>query len=120
MFSLHFDQGIQCRYSPLAFPRTGPIAQAWIFGCVALLLAAIAYRGSLFELIGRWTAQEEYSHGFLIPLVDGVAALDRVVDVLLASIAQPAWTGSRPYPVAQLFQLHVIGAIKRNLHLSPT
>ena len=42
---------------------------AWMLGCVAALLAAVAFHGALFELVRRWATQQEYSHGFLIPIV---------------------------------------------------
>ena len=34
-----------------------------------VLLAVVAYWGGLAELVSRWTSQEEYSHGFLIPFI---------------------------------------------------
>ena len=34
-----------------------------------MLVAAVAFRTPLLELVRRWTVQEEYSHGFLIPIV---------------------------------------------------
>jgi hypothetical protein len=36
---------------------------------IAVLLAVAAFSGGLWNLVGRWSQQEEYSHGFLIPLV---------------------------------------------------
>ena len=63
----------------------------WIWG-FAVLLAAIAFRGALFELVRRWTVQEEYSHGFLIPVVSAWLVWIRR-DALLASFGPPSWIG---------------------------
>jgi exosortase D (VPLPA-CTERM-specific) len=99
----------------LAFPKTGPV-RAWILGCMAALLAAIAFRGALFELVRRWTTQEEYSHGFLVPLVAAWLLWVRR-DALLASIAQPAWTG--PALILLAMFMHVIGQLGGMFVLSP-
>ncbi len=99
----------------VAFPKSG-LVQAWILGCIASMLAAIAYRGSLFELVGRWTTQEEYSHGFLVPLVTAWLLWMRR-EALLASIAQPAWTG--PVLILLAMFMHVIGQLSAIFILSP-
>ena len=36
---------------------------------IAVLLAVAAFSGGLWNLVVRWSQQEEYSHGFLIPVV---------------------------------------------------
>jgi len=36
---------------------------------IALLLTTLAFSGGLIELVGRWHRQEEYSHGFFLPLI---------------------------------------------------
>lgn len=36
---------------------------------LAMALAIVAYWSGLSEAVSRWGNQEEYSHGFLIPLV---------------------------------------------------
>ena len=43
---------------------------------LALVVALLAFSDALFELVKRWVGQEEYSHGFLIPVVSAVVALD--------------------------------------------
>jgi exosortase D (VPLPA-CTERM-specific) len=59
---------------------TGPGAQAPSSGrrfgrredvllLVALLVLTLAFSGGLAELVHRWYNQEEYSHGFFIPLI---------------------------------------------------
>ncbi|KJC53659.1 membrane protein [Bradyrhizobium sp. LTSPM299] len=64
---------------------------AWILGTIAALLAVIAFQGALVELVRRWTTQEEYSHGFLIPVVAAWLLWTRR-DALLASVGAPAWS----------------------------
>lgn len=91
----------------VAFLKIGPI-RTWIIGCIAVLLAVIAFRETLFELIRRWTTQDEYSHGFLIPLVAAWLLWTRR-EALLASIAQPAWTG--PALVLLAMFMHMIGQL---------
>ena len=36
---------------------------------VAVLVASIAFSGALTELVNRWIRQDEYSHGFFIPVI---------------------------------------------------
>ena len=36
---------------------------------LAILIAILGFSGALTELVHRWNQQEEYSHGFLIPVV---------------------------------------------------
>jgi len=91
----------------IEFPRTSAV-RAWILGFIAALLAAVAFRGALFELVRRWTTQEEYSHGFLIPLVTAWLLWTRR-DALLVSIGRPAWTGAVLILLAMV--MHVIGAL---------
>ena len=55
-----------------------------------VLLAVVAYWGGLAELVSRWIKQEEYSHGFLIPLISlWLLWLRR--DALRGSVGRPSW-----------------------------
>jgi exosortase D (VPLPA-CTERM-specific) len=96
------------------FPRT-PALRAWVLGLITALLAAIAFRGALLELVRRWTNQEEYSHGFLIPLVVAWLLWTRR-DALLASIGRPSWTG--PLLILLAMIMHVVGALSAIFILS--
>ena len=98
----------------IEFPKTGT-TRTWILGLIAALLAAFAFRGALFELVRRWTTQEEYSHGFLIPLVTAWLLWTRR-DVLVTSIGRPAWSGAVLILVAML--MHVIGVLSAIFILS--
>src|SRR5262249_22292277 len=58
-----------------------------------LVVAAFAaFNGGLVELFIRWSKQEEYSHGFLIPFVTAWMLWSRR-DALVASIGEPSWSG---------------------------
>lgn len=59
---------------------------------VAALVALLAFGGPLLELVHRWSVQEEYSHGFLIPFIAAWLLWTRR-DALLASIGRPSWAG---------------------------
>ena len=58
----------------------------------SILVAFIGFSGGLKELLRRWTVQEEYSHGFLIPVIAAWLLWTRR-DALRASIGKPSWTG---------------------------
>jgi exosortase D (VPLPA-CTERM-specific) len=67
-------------------------SSAWVLGCLSVLLAAVAFRGALFELARRWATQEEYSHGFLIPVISAWLIWSRR-KIIIASFGSPSWTG---------------------------
>src|SRR5258708_16305994 len=96
------------------FPRASAI-RIWILGFIAALLAALAFRGALFELVRRWTTQEEYSDGFLIPIVSAWLLWNRR-DALRASIDRPAWTGAVLILLAMV--MHAIGSFSAIFILS--
>ena len=58
----------------------------------AVLLALAVFSGGLLELVNRWSRQEEYSHGFLIPFVAAWMLWARR-EALIASVGPPSWTG---------------------------
>jgi exosortase len=59
---------------------------------VAALIAIVVFSGALSALVSRWIADEEFSHGFLIPVV-AVWLLWTRRHSLLASIGRPSWLG---------------------------
>jgi len=67
-------------------PRTA------LLGLVGTLIALVAFSDPLGQLVSRWAAQAEYSHGFLIPVVTIWLIVARR-EALRASIASPVWTG---------------------------
>ena len=71
-------------------------------------MAFIAFGGGLQELLRRWTVQEEYSHGFLIPVIAGWLLWTRR-DALLANIGKPSWAG--PLVILLGALLHIVGKL---------
>ena len=74
---------------------------------VGLLIALVVFSDAAFSnLTNRWSTQEEYSHGFLIPIVT-VWLLWMRRDALRASIQRPAWTG--PIVILLAMAMHAVG-----------
>ena len=64
--------------------------QKWFF--LGLLMAFIAHFGGLSDLVTRWNNQEEYGHGYFIPLISLWFLWSRK-EALLASIGESSWIG---------------------------
>lgn len=82
------------------------------------LLAAIAlvtFGGSLLNLVHRWQTQEEYSYGYLIPVIVGWLLWTRR-RAIVASVGQPSWIGPSLILVAAL--MHVVGRLSALFFLS--
>jgi exosortase D (VPLPA-CTERM-specific) len=79
-----------------------------LIAAVALVVALAAFGGALWELVLRWAYQEEYSHGFLIPVVAAWLLWTRR-DALRASIGQPSWAGALVILLAMA--MHVVGEL---------
>jgi len=80
--------------------RTGLLALA------AVLVAVVAFDDALLELVRRWIAEEEYSHGFLIPVVS-VWLLWMRREALLANVGRPSWAG--PVVILLAIFMNLIG-----------
>jgi exosortase D (VPLPA-CTERM-specific) len=61
----------------------------FLFG---LFMAFVAYFGGLSDLVTRWNKQEEYGHGYFIPLISLWFLWGRK-EALMASIGASSWTG---------------------------
>ena len=74
--------------------RTAPLYTSLFLGVlvIAAFAAFAAFSGGLLSLVDRWTRQEEYSHGFLIPFVAAWMLWSRR-DALVASVGEPSWSG---------------------------
>src|SRR5437868_1040534 len=75
---------------------------------LAVAVALVVFGGALTELTVRWTRQEEYSHGFLIPVVTAWLLWTRR-DTLRESLGRPSWIG--PALVLVALAMHVIGEL---------
>lgn len=63
----------------------------WVF-FAGILLAFLAYFGGLAELVNRWNTQEEYGHGYFIPLIS-LWFLWKRKGALIQSEGTPSWHG---------------------------
>lgn len=86
-----------------------------LFVSLCVLVAAATYSEALLELVRRWTKQEEYSHGFLIPVIVAWLFWTRR-DALVASIGQPSWTG--PALILLAAAMHIAGKLSALFVLS--
>jgi exosortase D (VPLPA-CTERM-specific) len=59
---------------------------------VAVFATILVFWGALTELVHRWTTQEEYSHGFLIPVISAWLLWMRR-DALVNAVGRPNWLG---------------------------
>ncbi len=58
----------------------------------AVVISLFAFGEGLLELVDRWMTQEEYSHGFFIPLIS-IGFLWMRREALVQSIGRPNWFG---------------------------
>lgn len=65
---------------------------ALLIALVCVGIAVVSFRSSLQELVHRWTVQEEYSHGFLIPFISAWLLWTRRT-ALVESLGRPSWWG---------------------------
>jgi exosortase D (VPLPA-CTERM-specific) len=82
---------------------------------VLILLALVSFAEPLQELAVRWMRQEEYSHGFLIPLISLWLLWVRR-DALIGSIGTPSWAG--PLLLLLCAGLHFVGQLSALFILS--
>ena len=96
------DRAVLARSAPVGAIALGLLVAA------SILVAFVGFSGGLKELLRRWTVQEEYSHGFLIPVIAAWLLWTRR-DALRASIGKPSWTGPLVILLAAL--LHIVGKL---------
>ena len=86
-----------------------------VLASVAVVIALVTFHDALLELVHRWNTQEEYSHGFLIPVIVAWLLWARR-DALVASIGQPSWTGVALILLATA--MHIVGKLSALYFLS--
>src|SRR6476646_1780283 len=94
--------------------RTNAI-YASVLVIISILIALVAFSESLLELVRRWTVQEEYSHGFLIPAIVAWLLWSRR-EALFASIGPPSWAG--PTLILLAAVMHILGKLSALFVLS--
>jgi len=82
--------------------------RAGLVSFAAVAIGVAAFAGALYELTLRWQRQEEYSHGFLIPVV-ALWLLWSRRDALRANLGAPSWTG--PAVILAALAVHFVGEI---------
>ncbi len=95
-------------------PQTSVI-RTGLLVLLAVLIAILGFSGALTELVHRWNQQEEYSHGFLIPVVTAWLLWTRR-DALRANIGQSSWIG--PVLVLLAIAMHITGELSAIFILS--
>jgi exosortase D (VPLPA-CTERM-specific) len=86
-----------------------------LFVFISVAIGLAAFSGPLLELVRRWRVQEEYSHGFLIPVIAAWLLWTRR-DALRASIGRPSWTG--PALILIAAAMHIVGKLSALFFLS--
>src|SRR6204780_2276939 len=74
----------------------------------AVLISIAGFSEALLELVRRWNGQEEYSHGFLIPVVSAWLLWTRR-DALRASVGAPSLVG--PALILLAIVMHIVGVL---------
>jgi len=99
--------------------RTGAINNNHVtialFVFLSTLVSVVAFSGSLQNLVDRWIRQEEYSHGFFIPLITAWLLWSRRA-ALIESIGRPAWSG--PVLILLAAVMHILGKLSALFLLS--
>jgi exosortase D (VPLPA-CTERM-specific) len=103
------DRAAPARSAPQAAFYLGLLAAA------AIVVAFAGFGGGLKELLRRWSVQEEYSHGFLIPFI-AIWLMWTRREALRANIGEPSWIG--PLVIALAAVLQVVGKLS-SLSLLP-
>jgi exosortase D (VPLPA-CTERM-specific) len=102
--------------SPISSRLTQPSANRTLaLVAIAVVVAIAVFSGALFSLLHRYTTQEEYSHGFLIPVVSAWLTWTRR-DAIRASIGRPSWIGVALIVLALI--MHVVGELSAIFILS--
>ena len=91
---------------PLIAVKNNTNRGAVLLVIIAIAVTLVAFSDALLELVKRWSTEEEYSHGFLIPVVSAWLLWTRR-DALLASIGRPSWAG--PVIIVLAIAVHVVG-----------
>lgn len=91
------------------------VVRAGGFAVIAIFIAAAVFGTGLLELVNRWQRQEEYSHGFLIPVVV-VWLLWTRREAIFASFGRPSWIALPLIGFA--LALHVVGELSAIFILS--
>ena len=79
-----------------------------LIGTALILVALLAFSGSLAEMVRRWISQDEYSHAFFIPLITLWLLWERR-NVALANVGRPTWIG--PVLIVLSIVMNLVGEV---------
>jgi exosortase D (VPLPA-CTERM-specific) len=79
-----------------------------LLAIAAVLISFVGFGHALHELVRRWSGEEEYSHGFLIPVISTWLLWTRR-DALRASVGRPSLAG--PALILLAIAMHLIGVL---------
>lgn len=65
----HVASPAESTSDPAAASTAVSLNTLWIGGGLCVLLLAVCFRASLAHFVWSWTTDENYSHGFLVPLI---------------------------------------------------
>jgi exosortase D (VPLPA-CTERM-specific) len=104
------SQPVKIVMSTLSVKKPHVVLSPAIILAIAAALVSIAVfgPGALLELVRRWNGQEEYSHGFLIPIITAWLLWTRRHS-LRASVGQPSFAGVALILLA--LGMHLVGEL---------
>jgi exosortase D (VPLPA-CTERM-specific) len=76
--------------------------------CLSVVVAFVVFSSALYELVGRWQKQEEYSYGFLIPVIVAWLLWSRR-HAIVASVGRPSLIGFALISIAAV--MHIVGEL---------
>lgn len=92
--------------------------QNWLLICVATALLLFAYWNGFSQLFIRWDKQEEYSHGYLLPLLT-LYFIWLQKNVIVQSEFSPSWVGFLiALPALLIFLIGEVSALFILIHYS--
>ena len=92
-----------------------PIRTISLIAAFLACAVLVSYGGSVLEAVRRWIAQDEYSHGFLIPAIS-VWLLWTRRHALAESLGEPSWLGLVLGALAGI--IHIVGELSALFTLS--
>jgi exosortase D (VPLPA-CTERM-specific) len=90
---------------PATISQSGNVRSGFLIA-VTIAITLVAFGSALLELTHRWIYEEEFSHGFLIPVVS-IWLLWTRREALAASMGRPSWAG--PIIVLLAVVTHSVG-----------
>ncbi len=96
--------------------RPGPVHRAlWLQAAIVGLLIALLYRDILLMLVRDWIHDDNYSHGFFVPVFSAYVLWQRRKR-LSATLVAPSWQGL--WIVAGALAMLIVGVLGAELFLS--